>query len=98
MKDEPIVYCQEESPCDLELSPNPTDGVMFSKIWSNRSDTLKVEVYSVQGKELIRREVVIKTGETDFQVDLSAQESGVYYVSVSPTNRSEPIFRRLIKE
>jgi uncharacterized repeat protein (TIGR03803 family) len=68
---------------DVIISPNPTSGVFNLKM--NQFENLKmkdVEIYNVMG-ECIHRQIV---KSSNFQIDLSAAKSGVYFLQLKTEN------------
>ena len=80
---------------NIQLFPNPTEGKMSAEFLVYRKiDDLFGTVRDIQGSVLIRKELNPSMGYQQMSMDLSAYESGVYFLEFSDSAGS---FRQLIK-
>jgi hypothetical protein len=80
----------------LSLFPNPTTGLTELIFNSYNSGEATLNVVGADGKVIISTDVTTQTGGNRFNLDLSDQERGVYFVSV--TTRDKVYKTKLIKE
>ena len=71
---------------DIELFPNPTNGVINVEV--EFAEIIAIKVYAIDGKEL--------KIDTSSQIDLSNYSSGAYFIRVQ-TNKGM-ITQKVIKE
>jgi Secretion system C-terminal sorting domain len=81
----------EETEELINVYPNPTPGVVHIT-W--QSDYETVEVADVLGQ--IIHTTAVNNGEKGITVDLTAHQSGIYFVKL--TNREHQIIQKLIRK
>lgn len=72
---------------DLQIFPNPNQGVFTISSMSLEADDLRIEVLDLQGKELYRKDMGKVNGFTH-NVNIEKLAQGVYFVKVSDGVRS----------
>lgn len=76
---------------NLQLYPNPTDGIVFVEM--GRFNSLDVVVYDLLGRQVIAKEI----STTENSIDMTSLSSGAYIVQFS-TEDNKTISKRLIVE
>lgn len=70
------------SPFSVEVFPNPTQGKIQLKIFTNQSGSGTIEGFSVLGDRLFFRKEEWMKGQNNLTVDSEAWESGTYYFRI----------------
>jgi len=71
------------------VSPNPGNGVFILDMGLQEKGDLKVEVFDANGRSVYQNTLA---GDADIvleRIDISGQESGMYYISVSQNGRGK---------
>jgi hypothetical protein len=85
---------QEIELSSIQISPNPSNGIFNLDIASSEDIDLDIRVNSALGKEVLRTST---NGVFSKKIDLTLQESGVYFLTIS--SNSVPIaVKRIIKK
>jgi hypothetical protein len=66
---------------DLEIFPNPSNGIFNVKVYNNQSIESMVSITELSGKELMNFK--IENNKTDFKIDLTNQNRGIYILNIS---------------
>jgi hypothetical protein len=81
---------------NIKIVPNPVENSCWIFFNSGYAANSTIEVYSINGKLIIKREQFINTGKNEFLLDISKLEPGIYLLSIK--NNSNMYFSRLIKQ
>ena len=83
---------------DVSVYPNPANDQFAISNQSNKVMIAKLSVYSILGQEIVHYDGVklLNNGTPDFTINCSAWIKGVYYITISDTEKSKVI--KLIKE
>lgn len=84
------------TPEEIELFPNPSDGVVTVKFKLSAQGAVTVTILDINGKELYRDEVKDFNGSYSHDFDLSRQAQGTYLLSIQQGDKvmSEKILRK----
>ncbi|MEI7977583.1 MAG: T9SS type A sorting domain-containing protein [Bacteroidota bacterium] len=66
---------------NLEIFPNPSNGIFNVKVYNNQSIESMVSITELSGKELMNFK--IENNKTDFKIDLTNQNRGIYILNIS---------------
>lgn len=80
---------------DLDISPNPTDGLINLNLEDISFQTAKVKVINSLGQIVLETELNFDEGEQEKQVDLSKLEAGIYYLHFITNN--EEVTKKVVK-
>jgi hypothetical protein len=75
---------------NISISPNPSKGIF--QISFEKFNSLTVKVYSVKGKILFEK----KLNGTNYIIDLSNFNSGLYLVKITDTETKHSIQKKII--
>jgi hypothetical protein len=67
----------------VDVAPNPTDSEIHIKVTSGAKETYRVDVMSIDGKLLLKRDIDEKDFYNGVTLDFSSLENGMYHVEVS---------------
>lgn len=80
----------------IGLYPNPTQGNLTIEISEANGSIYFVETYDAVGKMIDMYQINQALGHIQVQQDLSAYESGIYFVRVRTENTASPLMRVLL--
>jgi hypothetical protein len=63
---------------DLSVYPNPTDGMLNIQFTMNQSQSVRMEILSLNGEIVYNQDLGNVTGSVDKQIDLSSFAKGIY--------------------
>ena len=63
---------------DLSVYPNPTDGMLNIQFTMNQSQSVRMEILSLNGEIMYNQDLGSVTGSIDKQIDLSSFAKGIY--------------------
>lgn len=66
---------------DLEIFPNPSNGIFNVKVYNNQSLESLVSIYELSGKKVLNFK--IENTRNDFNFDLTNQNKGIYILNIS---------------
>ena len=66
----------------FSVVPNPATNVTTLKISSDKTQTIKISVVDLLGKEIAKKEKVIFSGTTLETIDVSEYQNGIYFVNL----------------
>ena len=81
---------------DLEVSPNPSNGIIRLTFNSSVSENYIVEVKSVLGQVVYRENLSNYSGKYIHDVDLKQYGSGLYFISL--TNSDKQTVKRIVNQ
>ncbi|MCB9197103.1 MAG: PKD domain-containing protein [Flavobacteriales bacterium] len=82
----------------MELYPNPTNGLVNLNIGVTNDATVSIYIHNYVGSMIYQQEVGLTIGETNVNLDVTDQPSGVFIISVVDQNTGFTKNLRLIKE
>ncbi len=83
----------------LSVKPIPTIDKVNVVFNSNYDDFLRIEIFNLLGEVVIRKEIQARKGTMELDLDMEQLESGVYYLNMYYTNRSQSkLLRKLVKQ
>ena len=75
--------------------PNPSTGMVHVRYTVSASEKVKLKVRNVIGEEIITDEALNSTG--NFQLNLSAQPQGIYFISLQTTHSEKTLKFSLLR-
>ncbi len=75
----------------LQISPNPTDGVLLISYPATEAGSLEVQICETSGRLLNAQHRTLQQGLTSFTIDLSAYASGVYFLKFTSGDESRMV-------
>jgi hypothetical protein len=66
----------------IEAYPNPNNGMLNLDLNTNGSKTVSIEIVSVTGKRVYRKDNLNVNGQSSYRIDLSNEANGIYTVFV----------------
>ena len=75
--------------------PNPSTGMVHVRYTISASEKIKLKVRNVIGEEIITDEALNSTG--NFQLNLSAQPQGIYFISLQTTHSEKTLKFSLLR-
>ena len=63
---------------DLSVFPNPTDGFLNIKFTMNKSQSVKLEILSLNGEIMVSQDLGTVQGSIEKQMDISSLSKGIY--------------------
>jgi hypothetical protein len=76
---------------DLQVYPNPTNGVFSVKSGSLKYKALEVSVMDISGKKILSRTC---SGMDEYRFDISQETKGIYFIRINSDNSTQ--VRRII--
>jgi uncharacterized protein involved in type VI secretion and phage assembly len=64
----------------IQLYPNPTQGILAVVTTVETDANAVLEVKDLTGRQVVSRNVMLETGRNQFQLDLTAEPAGIYFV------------------
>jgi hypothetical protein len=80
---------------NVQVYPNPANNEVSISMDANRSETLQVKLYSINGQQISAEQWTISSGNSSKQFDLEGLDSGIYMISISGEHTQ--IQERIIK-
>jgi len=71
---------ENESNCEVQIYPNPSNGLLFVELNGSFNNNCDVYVYNIQGQLIKKQYVTNITSNSVFELDMSKQGKGVYFV------------------
>ncbi|MFT5184522.1 MAG: hypothetical protein ACI84C_001653, partial [Flavobacteriales bacterium] len=68
---------------NVQVYPNPANNEVSISMDANRSETLQVKLYSINGQQISAEQWTISSGNSSKQFDLEGLDSGIYMISIS---------------
>jgi hypothetical protein len=84
----------EMSKLSMQANPNPTKGPVNISYSSTEKSNISFMVYDAKGALVITK--TLAAGKGNFTIDISNQQTGIYYVVMNAKNNS--VTRKIIKE
>jgi hypothetical protein len=79
---------------NLSVYPNPSDGRFTISFMTKLNETIKLNLFSFDGRQVWRSEMPVTTGENSFIICQPQLPSGIYLLRISGTGGS--IFRKVV--
>ncbi len=96
-KDVIITSLEEPEHWDnISIYPNPTKNFLNIRFNSKLNSKLELRIRSLNGREIFKKQIYVKSGKFDYQVDLKSYDSGYYIISIN--NEESSIALPFIKE
>ncbi|NML23213.1 T9SS type A sorting domain-containing protein [Pseudoflavitalea sp. G-6-1-2] len=95
-----LQYCGQPGPIkSFQLGPNPTAGEVKVKLLlgEDLSPFSSYIITDVHGKELQKRHFTFLKGWTEFSIDLSHYQNGVYFLSIYNAGKKPIITKKIVK-
>jgi hypothetical protein len=83
----PLSYVQNiKIFADLSIFPNPTDGLLNVSFTTDKSQSVKIEIFSMNGEMIYSKDYGNINGSFDKQIDLSSVAKGIYILRLISDN------------
>ncbi len=80
--DAPLAITQITSSTHFSVYPNPATNFTTLEISSDKTQTIKISVFDLLGKEITKKEKVIFSGTTLETINISEYQNGIYFVNL----------------
>ncbi len=80
--DTPLAITQITSSTHFSVYPNPATNFTTLEISSDKTQTIKISVFDLLGKEITKKEKVIFSGTTLETINISEYQNGIYFVNL----------------
>ena len=80
--DAPLAITEINSSTHFSIYPNPATNFTTLEISSDKTQTIKISVIDLLGKEIAKKEKVIFSGTTLETIDISEYQNGIYFVNL----------------
>lgn len=75
-----------ESSVSVDIFPNPGKGVYSVHVTSPFNESATIKVFDLKGSEIRSNQVILNSGLSTFNVDISNYEKGIYILEISSEN------------
>jgi len=79
---DPCTGINETASNDIQIYPNPSNGLLFIQLNGNFKNNCDVYVYNIQGQLIQTKNVLNITNNSVFNLDMSKQSKGVYFIKI----------------
>jgi len=73
---------------DISVYPNPSNGLFTLSVSSTQQDNISIDVINVLGEIVMQAQKQVQSGPNGFELNLSQQAKGVYFIRISSSNES----------
>jgi photosystem II stability/assembly factor-like uncharacterized protein len=73
---------------NINIFPNPSNGLYTVAINSKQQDNLSLTVFNLVGEKVLTTEKEVQTGNNQFEIDLSNQAKGLYFIRINSGSQS----------
>ena len=80
--DVPLAITEINSSTYFSVYPNPATNFTTLEISSDKTQTIKISVIDLLGKEIAKKEKVIFSGTTLETINVSEYQNGIYFVNL----------------
>lgn len=75
------------------VSPNPTDGWMECKLYSENASQIEISVVDNSGRLVLREIQDLKIGQQSINLDLQRLQKGIYFVNFNTNSQNSQTFK-----
>ena len=83
---------------DISIYPIPTDNKITLSIGEKGANNYLVNIYSIDGKTMMTKEITTTKGENNFTFNCNSYESGIYFLNIKTKNNQIIYSTKIIKE
>jgi chitodextrinase len=87
-------YEEVKSNETLLFSPNPTSDIVQTTYFAKEEGNMQIIITDALGRQINRKDQKVISGENQISIDLSAQQSGIYFIKLGKGN--ENIVRKVV--
>ena len=73
---------EKDNENSINIFPNPTKSITTLEIYSDKTQTIKISIIDLLGKEITKKEKVIFSGVNAEEIDVSEYQKGIYFINI----------------
>ena len=89
-------YEEQNIENEVELYPNPVQNQLQVVLWSDNKVVKILKILDSNGNTLFTKNLQLKAGKNEEEIDLSNYENGMYYLYISEYNSRKEVIKKFI--
>ena len=85
--DAPLAIAEANSSTHFSVYPNPATSFTNLKISSDKTQTMKISIVDLLGKEITKKEKLIVSGINNEKINISKYQNGIYFINLQAGNK-----------